>query len=118
MKGTSNTRNVPGGPSLSEWFNRNCFSQPAFGTWGNSGEGVYTNPGLNNWNISLRKSFRTRFFPESGRLDFIGELFNAFNHTQLGPATNTTTVVSGARSGTITSTRPPRQIQLSLKYMF
>jgi hypothetical protein len=111
-------RNVPGGRSAAEWFNRDCFVQPAFGTFGNSGMGVYENPGVNTWNISLRKSTKVRWPSESGRIDFLAQMFNAFNHTQWGPATNQSAAQAGARSGSITATRPPRQIQLSMKYIF
>ena len=86
--------------------------------FGNEGMGTYENPGINNWNVSFRKSTRLPFLFEGGRLDFVAQMFNAFNHTQWGPATNTSTLVSGVRSGSITATRPPRQIQLSLKYLF
>jgi hypothetical protein len=109
---------VPGGRSISEWFNRSCFVQPAADVFGNSGMGVYENPGINNWNISFRKSTTLPFPAERGRLDFMAQLFNAFNHTQLGPATDTSQAVSGVRSGSITAARPPRQIQLSMRYVF
>ena len=111
-------RNVPGGRSHLEWFNPNCFTQSPSGTFGNSGMGVYENPGINNWNISFRKSIRTGFLSDRARLEFIAQLFNAFNHTQLGPATNQSIAAVGNRSGTIVSTRPPRDIQLSMKYIF
>ena len=113
-----NAQNVPGGRSYLEWFNRDCFVQPATGAFGNSGMGVYQNPGINNWDVSLRKSTRTGWLSDYGRIDFMAQLFNAFNHTQWGPATNETTTQVGNRSGTIVSTRPPRQIQLSMKYIF
>jgi hypothetical protein len=111
-------RNVPGGRTYKEWFNPSCFIQSPTGTFGNSGMGVYENPGIDNWNISFRKSTRTGFLSEYGRIDFIAQLFNAFNHTQWGPATNQSTAAVGNRSGTIVSTRPPRDIQLSMKYIF
>ena len=54
---------------------------------------------------------------ESGQLKFRAELFNAFNHTQWGPATSTT-LIANVNAGRISSTRPPRQVQFSLTYMF
>jgi hypothetical protein len=108
---------VPNGPSRTEWFNTACFTQPAFGTFGNSNFGVYTDPGINNWNVGISKSTRLRYPIEAGRLQFRTELFNAWNHTQWGPANNMSLTQSPA-SGQITSTRPPRQIQLSLHYIF
>ena len=111
-----NAMNVPGGRSYHEWFNTACFTQPAFGTWGNSNEGVVTDPGIESWNISVQKSIRMAR-PETARLDFRADFFNAFNHTQWG-ASNDVTLTSSPTAGQISSTRPPRQIQLSLRYVF
>ncbi len=110
-------RNVPGGRNRNEWFNPNCFTQPAFGTFGNSNLGVYADPGINNWNLAFARTFPFQKPFERGQLRARVELFNAFNHTQWGPAT-ATTLVSNVNSGRITSTRPPRQLQLSLAYQF
>src|SRR6185369_11241099 len=33
-----------------QWFNGKCFTDPAYGTWGNSTLGAITDPGINNWN--------------------------------------------------------------------
>jgi hypothetical protein len=49
-------KDVPAGKSRLQWFNLACFAQPAFGTWGNAGLGVYEDPGINNWNLALAKS--------------------------------------------------------------
>lgn len=110
-------RDVQGGRNRLQWFNTACFTQPAFGTWGNSNMGVYEDPGINNWNFSFAKSIPTKLPRDSGRINFRADLFNAFNHTQLGAAT-ATTVQQNVNAGRITSTRPPRQIQLSLTYLF
>ena len=38
-----------------QWFNTGCFVQPAFGTWGNSGQGIVNDPGINIWNSTFAK---------------------------------------------------------------
>jgi hypothetical protein len=111
-------RNVPGGRTRQEWFNTACFTQPAFGTWGNSSFGVYEDPGTNNWNVSFSKNIRMKFPAEGSRLVFRGDLFNIWNHTQWGPAQNTVLQTGNVNSGQISSTRPPRQVQMSLKFIF
>ncbi|MCZ2080235.1 MAG: TonB-dependent receptor [Bryobacteraceae bacterium] len=111
-------RDVPGGRNRFQWFNAACFEQPAFGTFGNSPIGVYEDPGINNWNFSLEKTTRTGFPAETGALVFRMDLFNAFNHTQWGPASNSTVQSGNVNSGRIGSTRPPRQIQFSLTFRF
>ena len=110
-------RAVPGGRNRLQWFNKACFAQPQFGTWGNSHMGVYDDPGINNWNLAFVKAVRTPFLGEAGRAELRADVFNAWNHTQLGPAT-ATTLISNVNAGRVTSTRPPRQIQLSLRVIF
>jgi len=110
-------RNVPGGRERNQWFNPNCFTQPAFGTFGNSNMGVYNDPGINNWNFAFAKSLPIAKPFEGGRLDFRADLFNAFNHTQWGPAV-ASTLVSSVSAGRIGSTRPPRQVQFSMTFAF
>jgi hypothetical protein len=111
-------RDVPGGRNRFQWFNTACFAQPQFGTFGNSHMGVYDDPGINNWNMSFAKATPIGGLSESGRVEFRADLFNAFNHTQWGPASSSTVQSGNVNSGRITSTRPPRQIQLSLRYIF
>jgi len=111
-------REVPGGRNRLHWFNTSCFAQPAFGTWGNSPIGVYEDPGINNLNLTIIKTTRIRFPAESGSIVFRTDLFNALNHTQWGSASNSTLQSGNVNSGRITSTRPPRQIQFSLSYIF
>ena len=110
-------RDEPGGRSRLQWFNVSCFAQPAFGKFGNSPLGVYEDPGLNNWNMAFSKSTVIGFPNEAARVEFRADLFNAFNHTQWGNATNTT-LPSNVNAGRITSTRPPRQMQFSLSFHF
>ena len=110
-------REVPGGRDRNQWFNPNCFAQPAFGTFGNSNMGVYEDPGINNWNFGFAKSVPLATPFEGGHLDFRADLFNAFNHTQWGPAT-ATTLTSSVNAGRIGATRPPRQVQFSMTFAF
>ena len=80
--------------------------------------GVYEDPGINNWNLSAQKRFLVKFPNETANLEFRADFFNAFNHTQWGPASNSTIQSGNVNSGRITSTRAPRQIQFSLTYAF
>ncbi len=111
-------REVPGGRDRLQWFNTSCFAQPAFGVWGNSPIGVYEDPGINNLNLSIIKTTKIGFPAETGSLIFRTDLFNALNHTQLGPASNSTLQSGNVNSGRVLSTRPPRQMQFSLSYIF
>ncbi|MCZ2149866.1 MAG: carboxypeptidase regulatory-like domain-containing protein [Bryobacterales bacterium] len=96
------------------WFNTGCFTDPAFGTWGNAAFGVITDPGINNWNIATAKRFRMPY-SESHAVEFRGDFLNAFNHTQfLASDKNLRSVTYGR----INAVRPPRQIQFALRYIF
>jgi len=117
------------------WFNQCAFAEPApepFGpTFGTEGRNILTGPGYTNLDFSLAKSFLLR--AERHRLQLRGEFFNLLNHpnfdipdhtfdltacTQNGnllcPAGNYGSILSANSYGN----KPPRQIQLSVKYIF
>lgn len=97
-----------------KWFNTGCFSDPAFGTWGNANFGVITEPGINNWNIAAAKRMRMPF-AESHAIEVRADFLNAFNHTQFLATDKNLRSVSYGR---INAIRPPRQIQFALRYIF
>jgi carboxypeptidase family protein len=118
--------NPSGGKSISQWFNTGAFSQPAFGVYGNSARNILTQPGINNWDVGLGKTFQ---FTERIGFQFRVETFNTFNHTQYG--IDPTTQASGGPGqsavdatlgdvnfGKVTSARPGRIIQFGGKILF
>lgn len=100
------------------WFNPCAFTTPAEGHFGNAGRNILIGPGVNNVDFSVSKSLA--FGSEVRRLQLRAEFFNLFNHTNFDiPAHNLDTPAFG----TILSTnaygnKPPRQIQLGVKYVF
>ena len=105
-------------PTLSEWFNVSCFSQPAAGELGNANRTPVSGPDFVNTDASLMKRFLIR---EGLRLDFRAEVFNLFNHPQFGaPGLNG----SGADFNSSTfavvnyTVNNPRLIQFALKLVF
>jgi Carboxypeptidase regulatory-like domain len=100
--------------TLDQWFTTSAFAQPAPLQFGNSGRGSIVAPGLNNWNISLFKNFALPI-REGARLEFRGETFNTFNHTQFH---DVNTTLGNQNFGKVTSTYDPRIIQLGLKLIF
>jgi len=113
-----NPNNVPGGRTYLEWFNPACFTPSAYGTWGNSNMAAFTVPGINNWDMAIARNIKTRFPRESGELQFRADMFNAFNHTQWAAPTEYITSYTSVSNGRIGGTRPARQIQFTLKYLF
>jgi len=69
-------------PTLAEWFNTACFSQPAAGELGNGPRTLpVAGPDFVNTDFSIIKHFVPR---EGWRVDFRTEFFNLFNHPQFG----------------------------------
>ncbi len=93
------------------WFNTACFTVPPVGYFGNSGPTVINGPGINNWDIGVEKSFVLG--REATRLQLRAEMFNAWNHAQFGQPNGN--AGAGPNFGRISSTLPPRLIQVAAK---
>jgi hypothetical protein len=128
----------------SAWFNPCAFAEPSAGLYpgtvefGNERRNVLTGPGFTNIDFGLSKSIALG--AENHRLQFRGDFFNLLNHPNFDiPAhvlecqtSSQSCVVSsgsgsqfygGANFGQVLSAnsygdKPPRQIQLSLRYIF
>ena len=114
--------------TLTHWFNTACFTAPLYTQFGNSGRNILTNPGINNWDMNIGKTFK---FTERVAFQFRAEAFNAFNHTQygldltnpsVGPGQNpvsTNVSSTGAQAfGVVTNARASRVVQLGGKFTF
>lgn len=112
------------------WFNPCAFASPA-GFFGTEGRNVLTGPGFTDIDFSLAKSMALR--SENHRLQFRGDFFNLFNHPNFDIPGHVFgcpplpqpcgTPYGGASFGRLLSanaygSKPPRQIQLSLRYAF
>jgi len=108
------------------WFNPCAFVNPA-GAFGDEGRNVLTGPGLTNIDFGLSKSMALG--KESHRLMFRGDFFNLFNHPnfdipghvfECSPCSLPYGGASFARvlSANAYGDKPPRQIQLSARYIF
>ena len=81
------------------------------GYFGNSGATVLNGPGINNWDLGLQKMFAMA--GESAKLNLRAEMFNAWNHTQFQQPNGN--AGAGVNFGRISSTLPPRLIQVALQ---
>ncbi|HXJ06407.1 MAG TPA: TonB-dependent receptor [Candidatus Acidoferrum sp.] len=110
--------NTPGDICV-PWLDTALFTQPAVGTFGNVGKGIFRGP--TNWNmdLGLHKTFYPLSSHENLSVQLRGEFFNVFNHTQLNATASSNTVtVSSSNFGSIRSANDPRIIQLALKVSF
>lgn len=130
ITGTASTGariDVIGSPVLSKGektfarnFRTDVFRVPAVGTLGTAGRTLLVGPGINNWDLSIYKNFPVR---EPFRLQFRAEFYNAFNHTQFSSLDTTARFDPAGNQvnltlGQFTASRPPRQIQLALRFVF
>jgi hypothetical protein len=94
------------------WFSPTSFSKPASGYFGNVGNGTIRNPGTEDFNMALYKTFP---FTERVHLQFRAEFFNVFNHSN----PNSPNVTVGNNSiGEITGEKEAREGEGSLKLTF
>lgn len=103
------------------FFNTCAFQDPAPGSFGNVSLNSLRGPGYKNWDSSLLKNFP---LGEQRRVEFRAEFYNLMNHTNYlfaaaGPQNpNNSTVLGSSSFGYVTAARPPRQIQLGLKFYY
>ena len=96
-------------------FNPGAFTEDTvqLGTIGNAPRTVCCGPGLNNWEFGFAKVTQLN---ERFKLEFRGELFNAFNHAQFfQPDGN---ITDGTDFGRVKRARDPRLVQFALKLSF
>ena len=137
---TCNANLSHGSKTFTNAFNTNCYVEPAASTdpyytnqdisnyavtRGNERRNNVTQPGINNWDMGLQKSFRV--FGEGRELQFRADAFNAFNHTQwlnfYNGCGNTCVLddrQTNAQSefGFIQAGRPGRRMQLNMRFVF
>jgi hypothetical protein len=106
--------------TFNQWFSTSSFADPV-APWnggpnqgfGNAPKDAVVGPGIQNWNISVFKSFPIK--AEGARIDLRFESFNTFNHTNpQGIDLNN----HDANFGKITSDYGPRTLQLGGKFVF
>jgi hypothetical protein len=100
------------------WFNTCAFVQPPAGQFGNAGRNILTGPAFANVDFSVYKNIMLR--TESHRLQLRAEVFNLFNHPNFDLPNH---VFESPNFGQVMSEnayggKPPRQIQIGIKYIF
>jgi Carboxypeptidase regulatory-like domain/TonB-dependent Receptor Plug Domain len=113
------------GSPLTGWFDTSCFKRPSGrGDYGDAPRNAVRRPGVKNWNLALFKNFQI-----SGRRSFQYRLeaYNVLNNVQFQDVDRTarfdaaglqTNVNFGTAIGIANPTRPPRVIQMSLRFNF
>ena len=110
-----NPNDVPGGRTRLRWFNPSCFTQPALGTFGNSGAFTIVAPRLFTLDMGVFKKIPVT---EKTTLQLRWEIFNTTNHTNFTLGTGTVVAAGSASAGVIGSAFPARVMQVALKLSF
>lgn len=112
--------NLTGDPAVSGerglgrlWFNREAFTLPSPGTFGNAGINILRGPGFQNWDLAVFKNFRVWEGKLQSQLRV--EAFNFPNHPLLS---NPNVNPRSGFFGYVTSKEGERNLQLGLKLIF
>src|ERR1700693_2324321 len=96
-------------------FNTTLFSPNPLGTFGTSSRRFFYGPGINNYDMVVRKITKVT---ESSSLEFRFETFNTFNHAQFDGAGSVDGNRDDATFGRILKSQPGRVSQVALKLNF
>jgi hypothetical protein len=102
----------PRGELIEKYFDAAAFAPNATGTYGNAGRNLLVGPGLATVDFSVRKDIPVA---ERYKLQYRAEFFNLLNRPNLG---DPQTSITNRNVGRITTTGPPRVIQMALKFIF
>ncbi len=111
--------NVSGDPNdgphtVDQWFNVAAFSDPGFDVKGNARPGIVRGPPINNLDLSIAKTVRSRGVKVLLRVD----MFNALNHPQWLDVNTEFSSAAGSNFGRIESARDGRIVQLGARVSF
>ncbi len=90
-----------------------CYDPALLGTTGNSRRTLCCGPSISNTDFAVLKTFT---ISETKHIDFRGEFFNIFNHTQFFNPDGSSS--DGAQFGQVTQAKDPRLMQFALKFFF
>jgi hypothetical protein len=106
---------ITGDPA--SWFNPCAFAAPTTARFGSEGRNALLGPGLANVDFSLQRAVS---LPKEQRIQLRFEFFNLLNHPNFDlPNGNFDSPAFGVvQSANAYGNKPPRQIQLGLRYAF
>lgn len=111
--GPLNVNHDPRGNPLA--FNTALFTPNPLGTFGTSSRRFFYGPGINNYDVALRKLTRVT---ESKSLELRLETFNTLNHAQFDGASSVDGNVNDSTFGQILKSQPGRVGQVAVKFLF
>jgi hypothetical protein len=101
--------------SISKWFDTGAFTQPAIGTYGNSGRNILYGPGWQQLDMSLQKHWLFPLFSENADVQVRMDVTDLTNNPNFGQPGNN---LGQANAGVISSANTSRAIQFEGKISF
>jgi len=95
---------------VGRWFDPSAFTMPTIGTFATTSRNFLSAPGLNNWDMSLYKTFRLH---ERASLQFRADAFNPWNHTEFSTVGLSYAVPSSFSK--VTAAKNARNLMLGLR---
>lgn len=96
-------------PTVQRWFDPTAYVLPAAGFQGTAGRNTLIGPGTQQVDFSVSKRFA---LGTSAHLEFRGEIFNVFNHTNFGQPDGN---ISNVTAGIISTADDARNVQFGLR---
>ncbi len=127
LAGTGVTSIAAGTPlgTAARYYDPCAFVLPPAGFLGNAGRNILRGPGYSDVDFSLVKDTAVSHLGEAGKIQFRAEVFNLFNHPNLGVPNRVVFAGSAATESALntagqilTTVGTSRQIQLALKILF
>jgi hypothetical protein len=106
--------------SFTRWFDPTVFARPATGDVGNAPKDIFRGPGINSWDVGIKRAFTIH---ESRQIEFRMDSYNFFNHTQFSSVNNsarfdTAGNQTNTQLGWVNGARAPRRMQAQLRFRF
>jgi len=102
------------------FFDPTVFAEPVKGIVGNAGRNLFRGPGINSWDIAMKREFNIK---EKVRLQARMDTYNAFNHTQFNSVNATAQFDANGNQvntalGQINGARAARRAEGSIRVTF
>jgi hypothetical protein len=108
-------------PTVAEWFDPTAFSQPANGTFGNSGRDILSGPAWRQLDMSMQKHWALKMLGEMSDIQVRVDAADVLNHPNFGNPSGSLTqnaTSGGWNLNPITSANTSRTVQFEGKFSF
>ncbi len=102
-------------PTIQKWFDPTAFTQPGYGTFGNSGRNILSGPAWRQLDMSMQKHWALKKLGEKSDIQVRVDASDALNHPNFG---NPYAVLGQTNTGQITSANTSRNLQFEGKISF